>query len=42
MGPKQYKYAENSEVEPPFRDFKITLRFNPVSKPYSKGNILLF
>lgn len=33
MGPKQYKYAENSEVEPSFDVFKITLRFIPVTKP---------
>ena len=31
-----------SKIEPPFRGFKITLRFTPVSKSYPKGNILIF
>ncbi|KGO74012.1 hypothetical protein PITC_021740 [Penicillium italicum] len=31
MGPKQCKYTKSSEVEPPFRGFKITIRFTPVS-----------
>ena len=30
------------KLNPPFRVFKITLRFTPVSKSYPSGNILIF